>query len=159
MKRTLALILALTAGTSAADSPPDMVFEDLLGAIYSGDSRGVHDLLSTDSVALLNMLLLMAKARSDSAAEEFSTGFGVSVTAEELQSWNTIDLLDCLLMAPGFLGWIPPRQDISIAGFDVRGDSCSIYLDILQMPGEYQVLMIREGGGWKVDKSAILAEL
>ncbi len=108
MKRTLALILALTAGTSAADSPPDMVFEDLLGAIYSGDSRGVHDLLSTDSVALLNMLLLMAKARSDSAAEEFSTGFGVSVTAEELQSWNTIDLLDCLLMAPGF--WLDSSQ-------------------------------------------------
>lgn len=158
MRRTVALILAMAAGTAAADSP-DVVFEDLLGAIYSGDSQGVHDLLSTDSVALLNMLLLMAKARSDSAAEEFSTGFGVSVTPDELESWSTIDLLDRLLSAPGFLGWVPPREDISLAGFDVKGDSCSIYLDILQMPGEYQVLMIREGGGWKVDKSAILAEL
>jgi hypothetical protein len=105
------------------------------------------------------MLLLMAKAQSESAAEEFSQSFGVSVTGNELESWNTVDLLDCLLSAPGFLGWVPPRQDIALSRFDVTGDSCLVFLDIHQMPGEYQVLMILENGYWKVDKSAILAEL
>jgi hypothetical protein len=158
VKILLSMILVFSTVSAYAEDPAQ-AFENLVDAMYSQDAQGVYDILSPESVGLVNMMLLMVKAKSEEAAEEISTQLGVEITAEELRGWTTMDLISTVLAAPGFINEFPPRDDIVVSHFEIDGDSSVVFFNLAQIPGDFQVLLVLNGENWKLDQSVIQAEL
>jgi len=158
VKNTLSAVLAITA-VSAFSADPAQSFENLVDAMYSADAQGVYDMLSPESIGLLNMMLLMVKAKSEEAAGEISAQLGVDISAEELRSWTTMDLIGTVLSAPGFRNEFPPRNDIVVSRFEINGDSSLVFFNVAQIPEDFELLMVLDGEQWKLDQSVIQAEM
>lgn len=157
VKRILILVV-LAAGSGFANSPED-AFNGVLDALYSGDAQGLYSSLSTESVAMLNMMLLMVKAQPEEAAAEISDELGIEITGDELSEWTAMDLVSTVLSAPGFIDEFPPREEITVSNCSESGDSCVVYFTVGEVPETFQLLMVKQNGNWKLDQSVIQAEL
>lgn len=158
MKKLIVVILAVVAGAVLANDPGE-AFEILVDAVFEGDAEGVHKCLSTESVAMIEMMLVMVKMQPGSAAAEMSRELGVDISEEELLGWTAIDLIDMLLSAPGFTDALPPREDIVVSGFELSGDTSIVFVMISEYPEPFEIAMIMDGENWKLDKSLIQSEL
>jgi hypothetical protein len=158
MYKFLFLILAVTASSVLANNP-EQAFENLVDAMYAADAESFRECLSTESVAMVDMMLVMMKLKPEDAALEISSKLGVEVTREELMGWTGTDLLSMVLSSPGFVSELPPRRDIVVTSFEVNGDSSIVFFTVNQLPGPFQIAMIKNGEKWKLDQSVIQAEL
>lgn len=153
------LFVALTIAAMGYSNTPDEAFEKLVNAMYEGNGEVLRECLSTESVAMVDMMLLMIKAQPEDAAAEISQELGVEITAEELSGWTSLDLIDAVVNSPSFAGELPPRDDIVFVGADVMGDSCMISFNVGDYPDPFNILMVKNGEDWKVDQSVVQAEL
>ncbi len=158
MKKLLPLLLAVLAGTIMSDEPGE-AFEDLMDAFYEGDACGVEAVLSSNSIGMLNMMMMMVKMKPDQAATEISLELEIAVTGEELVNWTTTDFIDAFINSPGIADKFPPREDIEVTGCDIRGDSSTVFLRVSDYPETVEIAMIREGDGWKLSESIVQKEL
>ena len=158
MKNYLAFILATLAGSLFANSP-EQAFNQILDAAYSADADCLQECLSTESVALIDMMLVMVKMKPEEAAVEISNQLGVEITKEELLSWTSYDLLTTVLSAPGFISELPARQDIAVSGFETGADSSMVSFSIADYTGTFHLLLVKDGNDWKLDKSVIQSML
>lgn len=152
------ILAALTAAACFANSPEE-AFDELLDALYSGNAPGLYNSLSTESVAMLNMMLLVVKAQPGEAAEEMSSELGIVITAEELSSWTAMDLISAVLTAPGFIQEFPPRDDITVLNCSTNGDSSTVFFTVGEIPETFELLLVKQNDSWKLDQSVIQAEL
>ena len=154
MKKYLVLILVLFTGLLIADSP-DQAFNQILDAVYSEDVDSFRECLSTESTALIDMMLVMVKMKPEEAAIEVSNQLGIDVSEEELMSWTSRDLLSTVLSAPGFVSELPAREDIALYGYETSGDSSMVSFTMADYPGTFQLLLVKNGNDWKLDQSVI----
>ncbi len=150
----LAFILAILAGSLLANNP-EQAFNQILDTVYSGDADGFKECLSTESVALIDMMLVMVKMKPEEAAVEISNELGVDISEEELINWTSDDLLSTVLSAPGFISELPARQDIVVSGIETDGDSSMVSFGITDYPGPFQLLLVKNGNDWKLDQGVI----
>jgi hypothetical protein len=154
------LLLTLVALAAAAFSnEPDEAFTDLIDAFYDGDACGVEDGLSSNSINMIDMMLMMIKMQPDEAAAEISEELQIAVTGEDLVNWTSTDFIDVLINSPYVIDEIPPRGDIDVTGFDIRGDSGIVYLKVAEYTEVFEISMVREGNDWKLDEGLLNSEL
>lgn len=158
MKLFLIMTLALTAGAILAEDPGE-AFENLVDAMYSGDAQVVNEHLSSESIAFIDMMLMMVRMQPEEALTQINTELDMEITPEELAGWTSTDLIETVLVSPGFVAELPPRSNISLSHFDVDGDSSLVYFNLGDYPEPFQLLMVSENGSWKIDHSVIQAEM
>lgn len=157
MSRILVLAV-LTAAPCFANSPEE-AFNGLLDAVYSGDAPSLFENLSTESVAMVNMMLLVMKASPAASAAEVSSKLGIEAAAGEITGWTVMDLVSTVLSAPGFVSQFPPRDDITVSHCSVREDSSVVFFTVGDIPETFELLLVKQGGSWKLDQSVIQAGL
>lgn len=153
------LFVALSLAAMGYANTPDEAFNRLVNAMYSGNAEVVRTSLSTESIALVDMMLLLIKAQPEEAAAEISAELKVSITPEELRSWTSLELIEAVLASPMLQSELPPRDDIAFAGAEVFGDSCMVSFNVGDYPEPFNLLMVKNGEDWKVDQSVVDAEL
>ncbi len=158
MKKYLVLILVLFTGLLLADSP-DQAFNQILDAVYSEDTDCFRECLSTESTALIDMMLVMVKMKPEEAVVEVSSQLGIDVSVEELMDWDSRDLISTVLSAPGFITELPAREDIAVSGYEISGDSSMVSFTMADYPGTFQLLLVKNGANWKLDQSVIQSML
>lgn len=158
MKKVLPLLLAVFVGVAMSNEPGE-AFENLVDAFYEGDACGVEAGLSSNSINLINMILMMVKMQPEQAAIEFSQKFQIALTGEELVNWTSIDFIDALINAPGITEDLPSREDIEICGFDIEGENSIVFLKVTDYPDEIEIAMVLEGNNWKLSGNLIQSEL
>lgn len=158
MKKFLPLLLAVLAGVIISNEPGE-AFENLMDAFYEGDAEGVEASLSSSSIDMINMILIMVKIQPDQAATELSQKLQIALTGEELVNWTATDFIDALINAPGITQGFPPKEDIEVSGFDIQGDTSTVFLIVSNYPEEIEIAMIREGNDWKLGESMVQSEL
>ncbi|MCK5133771.1 MAG: hypothetical protein KAR40_16675 [Candidatus Sabulitectum sp.] len=158
MKKFIFLILVVLTGSMYANNP-EQAFDNLVDAMYAGDGPGFRDCLSSESVALVDMMLMMVKFKPEEAAVEISSELGVNISAEDVYGWTSIDLINTVLSSPRFLAELPPREDIVVSGFEINGDSSVVSFNLVDLPQPFEILMVKSGADWKLDQSVIQAEM
>ena len=153
------LFVALSLAALGYANTPDEAFDRLVNAMYSGNAEVVRTCLSTESIALVDMMLMMIKAQPEDAAAEISAELKVPISSEELRSWTSLDLIDAVLASPMLQSELPPRDDIVFTGAEVFGDSCMVSFNVGDYPEPFNLLMVKNGEEWKVDQSVVQAEL
>ncbi len=156
MKKLL-VILAVTGVVYGIN--PEQAFNNLLDSVYSGDAEGFQNCISTESNGMIDMMLMMVKFQPEDAVEQISTELGVEITAEELSEWTSSDLIETVLLSPGFQEQLPPRENISVSGFEINGDSSMVCFNITDLPQPFELLMVKDGNTWKLDQSVIQEEI
>jgi hypothetical protein len=154
----LPLLLAVLAGVVMSNEPGE-AFENLMDAFYEGDAEGVEAGLSSNSIDLINMILMMVKIQPAQAAVELSQEFQIALTGEELVNWTATDFIDALINAPRVTDGFPPKEDIEVSGYDIQGDTSTVFLIVSNYPEEIEIAMIYEGNDWKLDESMVQTEL
>ena len=158
MKRLLVVLLVVLTGSVFANNP-DQAFNILVDAMYAGDAESFSDCLSTESVALIDMMLMMVKFKPEEAAVEISSELGLDVSAEDILNWTSTDLIGTVLSSPRFLAELPSREDIVVSGFEINGDSSVVTFNLPDLPQPFEIAMVKNGEDWKLDQSVIQAEL
>lgn len=158
MKKFLPLLLAVLVGVVISNEPGE-AFENLMDAFYEGDAEGVEASLSSNSIDMINMILIMVKIQPHQAATELSRKFQIALTGEELVNWTATDFIDALINAPVITQGFPPKEDIEVSGFDIQGDTSTVFLIVSNYPEEIEIAMIREGNDWKLGESMVQSEL
>ena len=111
------------------------------------------------SLEMIDMMLIMVKMQPDQAAAELSEGLQVPVTGEELVNWTATDLIDAFINSPGIRDGLPPREDITVSGSDVNGDTGVVYLAVMDYPEAIPIAMVLECDGWKLSDEVVGSEL
>jgi len=158
LKKLIPLLLVVLAGMVMSNEPGE-AFENLVDSFYEGDASGVEAGLSNNSLDMINMMLMMIKMQPEQAAAELSQQFQIALTGEELVNWTSIDLIEALINAPGITQGFPPREDIEISGFEIWGDSSTVYLTVADYSEEIEIAMVREGNDWKLGERMVQSEL
>lgn len=158
MKKLIFLIVVLLAGLMYAENP-EQSFDNLVDAMYAGDAPGFSNCLSSESVALIDMMLMVVKLQPEEAAVEISSELNLDITAADISGWSSTDLISTVLSSPRFLAELPPREDIVVSGFEINGDSSVVSFNLADLPQPFEILMIKSGNTWKLDQSVIQAEL
>jgi len=158
MHKLVFAVIAVIASSAYANNP-EQAFENLVDAMYAANAESFRECLSTESVAMVDMMLVMMKLKPEEAALEISGRLGVEVSGADLMGWTGTDLIGVVLSSPGFLNELPPRRDIVVTSVEVNGDSSIVFFTVSQLPGPFQIAMIKNGEKWKLDQSVIQAEL
>ena len=158
MKKLTFLILVVLAGTLLGNNP-EQAFNNLVDTMYSGDAVGFRSCLSEESVAMIDMMLMMVRMNSEEAAVEISNELEIEITAEEISMWSSTDMINTVLSSPRFLAELPPREDIVVSGYEITGDSSIVSFNLAELPQPFEILLIKNGSDWKLDQSVIQAEM
>ncbi len=158
MNKLLLLVLATFTGVVMSNEPVD-AFTSLIDAFYEGDAACVENGLSSDSIEMINMMLMMIRMQPAQAAAELSEEFQIALTGPELMNWTSTDFIYAFINAPGIIEDLPAREDIEISGFDIQGDSSTVFLKVADYPDEFEVAMVREGNDWKLGDNLLQSEL
>ncbi len=158
MKKLIFLIVILFTGLMYAENP-EQSFDKLVDAMYAGSAEGFKSCLSSESVAFIDMMLMVVKLKPEEAAVEISGELNMEVTAEDVIGWTSTDLIGTVLASPRFLAELPPREDIVVSGYEISGDSSVVSFNLADLPQPFEILMIKSGSSWKLDQSVIQAEL
>lgn len=152
------LILVVLTGSMYANNP-EQAFDNLVDAMYAGDGSGFCDCLSSESVALIDMMLMMVRLKPEEAAVEISSELGLDISAEDISEWTSIDLINTVLSSPRFLAELPQRENIVVSGYEINGDSSVVSFNLADLPQPFEILMVKSGENWKLDQSVIQAEM
>jgi len=158
LNKLLLLVLVAYAGVAMSNEPVE-AFTSLIDAFYEGDAACVENGLSSDSINMINMMLMMIRIQPVQAAAELSDEFQVALTGPELANWTSTDFIYAFINAPGIIENLPSREDIEISGFDIQGDSSTVFLKVADYPDEFEIAMVREGNDWKLGESLLQSEL
>ncbi|MCK5116564.1 MAG: hypothetical protein KAR44_08175 [Candidatus Aegiribacteria sp.] len=158
MKKLIPLLLIVLAGAVMSNEPGEAL-ENLVDAFYEGDACGVEACLSSNSINMLNMMLVMVKMQPDQAAAEISAELEIALTGDELRNWTTTDFIYVLISAPGITDQLPERENIEVSSCDIQGDSSTVFLNISDYPEEIPIAMVLEGDDWKLGESFLQSEL
>jgi len=158
LKKLIPVLLIIIGGHAIANEPAE-AFENLVDAFYEGDACGVEAGLSSDSIEMLDMMLMMIKMQPTEAASQLSLQFQIALTGEELVNWTSTDLIDALINSPGVTQGFPPREDIEISRFEILGDSSTVFLRVADYSEEFEIAMVREGNDWKLGERLVQSEL
>lgn len=153
MKKILVVALAILAGSVLAEEP-DQAFDTMIDAMYQGDAQGLMDCLSTESLGLIDFVLMMLKMEPEESIAEISSELGFDITVEDINGWTSADLVEVVITAQVFVDELPPREELASDGFEIRGDSSTVFVDYGSSP-PLQILMVKEGESWKLDQSEI----
>ena len=158
MKKFIPLLLAILTGVVMSNEPGEAL-ENLVDAFYEGDACAVEAGLSSNSINMIDMMLMMVKMQPDQAAAEISQELQIALTGDELLNWTATDFIFVLISAPGITDQLPPREDIEISSFDIQGDSSTVFLNISDYPENIPIAMVLEGDDWKLGESFLQSEL
>lgn len=158
MKLLLTLLFAILLGTTYANTPEE-AFNNLLDATYEVDAEAFLSCLSVESVQMVDMLIYMVKLQPEEAISRISTELNVDITEEELKAMSSIDLINMVLVAPGFQEQLLPRADITFVGAETNGDSSNVSFTITDFTGPFRLLFVKNGEDWKLDQSVLQALL
>ncbi len=154
MKKVLILSLLVISGTLFANNP-DQALNNLIDAVYSGDSETIINSLTDESIAMIDMVIMMIKAQPEETALEFSEETGQEVTAEDILSWTAADFIDLFILSPEFINELPPRGNIDVAGYEIEGDYATVTVSLEGEEETLDILMIKAGNTWKIDNSLL----
>ena len=154
MKKVLVLSLLVISGTLFANNP-DQALNNLIDAVYEGDSETIINSLTDESIAMIDMVIMMVKAQPEQAALELSEEIGEEVTAEDILGWTATDFLDLFILSPEFINELPPRGDIDVAGYEIEGDYATVTVSLEGEEETLDVLMIKAENTWKIDNSLL----
>jgi len=154
MKKVLVLSLLVISGTLFANNP-DQALNNLIDAVYEGDSEVIINSLSDESIAMIDMVIMMIKAQPEEAALELSLEVGEEVTTEDILSWTAADFIDLFILSPEFISELPPRGDIDVTGYEIEGDYATVTVSLEGEEETLDVLMIKAENTWKIDNSLL----
>ncbi len=154
MKTSFILLLSILAGAAFATNP-DEAFENLIDAVYEGDSQVILESLSTETVAMFDMVLVMVKSQPEEAAIELSETLGVEITVDELLEWTPSDFIDAFILSPEFVSELPPREDFEVSGFEVDGDNSIVFITLAGETEILEVSMVKDGSSWKLAQDVL----
>ena len=154
MKKVLVLSLLVISGTLFANNP-EQALDNLIDAVYDGDSEVIISSLSDESVAMIDMIIMMVKAQPEEAALDLAEQTGEEVTAEDILNWTAADFIDLFILSPEFTEELPPRGDIGIAGYEIEGDYATVTVTLEGEEETLDILMIKAGNSWKIDNSLL----
>jgi hypothetical protein len=144
----------LVLGTALAETPGE-AFEELLDAVYEGDAAAVGERLSTETLMMLDMVVTMIKLQPGEAAAEFSEELGTEISADQIMEWTSMDFIGAVILSPGFLEELPPREQIGVSHFEIEGDSCTVYVSVQGAPQPFGMVMELEDDQWKLSENLI----
>ena len=113
------------------------------------------DRLSTDTIAMMDMVVAMIKLQPAEAAEEFTQELGTEVTTEDIMGWTSIDFLNAVILSPGFLEDLPAREEIAITHCEISGDSSTVFLSVSGINQPFGMAMVLEDDSWKLAENLI----
>ena len=90
---------------------------------------------------------------------EFSEELGTEISAQDILNWTSTDFIDAVILSPGFLDELPPREEIAITHCEISGDSSTVFLDVAGISQPFGMAMILEGDTWKLSENLIQAPL
>ena len=157
--RTAVFTAILLLVPAAFAETPEEAFNDLLDAVYSGDAEGVTERLSTGTLAMLDMVVAMIRLQPGEAAEEFSHELGTDITPGEIMNWTAADFIDAVILSPGFIDELPPRDQIAISHCVVNGDSSTVFLSVAGISDQFGMAMVLEDDSWRLSENLIQGPL
>ena len=137
------------AGVAFATNP-DQTIENLIDAVYEGNSDIILESLSTETISMFDMILLMVKSQPEEAATDLSGQLGVEITPDELLTWTASDFIDAFIQSPEFIAELPPRVDLEVSGFEIDGENCVVFINLSGEPETLEVGMVKDGNSWKL---------
>ena len=158
MRSAVIAVIILLVPLALAETPEE-AFEDLLDAVYEGDADAVAERLSSQTMAMLDMVVTMIKFQPAEVAVEFSEELGITLNAEDIMDWTTTDFVDTVILSPGFIEELPSRDEITISHFEIQGDSSTVFLTVSGISQPFGMAMIREGDTWKLSENLIQSPL
>ncbi len=158
MRSAVIAVIMLLVPLALAETPEE-AFEDLLDAVYEGDADAVAERLSSQTMAMLDMVVAMIKFQPAEVAAEFSEELGITLNAEDIMDWTTTDFVDAVILSPGFIEELPSRDEIAISHFEIQGDSSTVFLTVSGISQPFGMAMIREGDTWKLSENLIQSPL
>lgn len=154
MKTFFVLLLSIWAGAAFATNP-DQAFENLIDAVYEGDSQVVLESLSTETIAMCDMILLMVKSQPEAAATDLSETLGVEITVDDVLEWTASDFIDAFILSSEFISELPPREDFEVSGFEADGDNSVVFIALAGEPEIFEISMVKDGDCWKLAHSVL----
>jgi len=158
LRSAVIAVIILLVPPALAETPEE-AFEDLLDAVYEGDADAVAEHLSSQTMAMLDMVVAMIKFQPAEVAVEFSEELGLTLSAEDIMDWTTTDFVDAVILSPGFIEELPARDEIAISHFEIQGDSSTVFLTVSGISQPFGMAMIREGDTWKLSENLIQSPL
>lgn len=142
------------AGTTFANNPAEAL-DNLIDAIYERDSGVIINSLTDESVAMLDMVLMMVKAQPEEVAIELSEEIGIEITPEEVISMTAADFIELFILSPDFIAELPSRNDISVSDYEIEGDYATVSVSLEGEVETVDVLMLKVGDTWKIAHSLL----
>jgi len=153
LKVFLVTILAVLTGSAFA-MDPDQAFDNLIDAMYQGDAEVLMSYLSTESLGLIDFILVTLKMEPAESIAEMNEELDLEITVEEIEGWTSFDFVEVFITVQPFVDGLPPRENLLSSGFELHGDSSMVFVgeDSLNVS---RILMVKEEDDWKLDQRAI----
>jgi hypothetical protein len=158
LRSAIIAVIALTVQVVLAETPEE-AFENLLDAVYEGNADEIAEHLSSETMAMLDLVVAMIKLQPGEAASEFSQELGSELSAEDILGWTSTDFIDAVILSPGFIEELPSRDEITISHFEINGDSSTVFLTVSGISQPFGMAMTREGDTWKLSENLIQSPL
>ncbi len=152
MKKFLILCIFVIAGSLFAENP-DQVIDNMVDAVYSGNSQGLLDGLSSESIAMIDMVIMMMKTQPEEVAADLSEETGLDITVDDVLSWSVTDFIDAFILSPGFVAELPPRGAIDVSGYEIEGETAVVFVDFEGEEETIEIDMMKSGDSWKIAQS------
>ncbi len=153
MRIAVAVFLVVVSGSVLA-MDPDQAFDNLIDAMYQGDAEVLMSYLSTESLGLIDFILVTLKMEPAESIAEMNEELDLEITVEEIESWTSFDFVEVFITVQPFVDELPPRENLLSSGFELHGDSSMVFVgdDSLNLR---RILMVKEEDNWKLDQRAI----
>ena len=153
MRIAITFFLVVVSG-SACTMEPDQAFDNLIDAMYQGEAEVLMSYLSTESLGLIDFLLVTLKMEPAENIAEYAEDLDLELTVEEIDSWASVDFVEEIITAQVFINELPPRENLLSSGFEVHGDSSIVFVNYDSLAPR-RILMVKEEGNWKLDQRVI----
>ncbi|MCK5841293.1 MAG: hypothetical protein KAH31_03930 [Candidatus Sabulitectum sp.] len=153
MRIAIAIFLVVIFGSACA-MEPDQAFDNLIDAMYQKDAEVLMSYLSTESLGLIDFLLVTLKEEPAENIAEYAEDLDLKLTVEEIGDWASVDFVEEFITAQVFINELPPREDLLSSGFEVHGDSSIVFVNYDSLAPR-RILMVKEEGNWKLDQRVI----
>jgi len=153
LRIAIAFFLVFISGSAFA-MDPDQAFDNLIDAMYQGNAEVLMSYLSTESLDLIDFILVVLKMEPAENIAEYAEDLDLELTVEEIEGWASVDFVEEFITAQVFINELPPRENLLSSGFEVQGDSSIVFVNYDSLaPG--RILMVKEEGNWKLDQKVI----
>ena len=154
MKKVLVLSLLVITGTLFANNP-DQALNNLIDAVYEGDSELIINSLTDESIEMIDLFIMIVQVQPEETAIELSLETGKEVNAEDILNWTAVDFIDLFILSPDFINELPARGEIDVTGYEIEGDYATVIVNFEDEEETLDVLMVKIGDTWKIDNSLL----